>query len=213
MQASGAWGIVVGLREELSPTPNEGAAVMDALAHTLRHPYLPPERQMRAYLDESVPLAGGSRACPAPSTVARLLGEAGIEDGARVLVVGLGTGYPAALAAALGARVTAVESSRTLGERAVTALSAQGLDVDLRDGLRFLDAARPERFDNVVFCGSVPALPRTAIASLRPGGTLVVPVRQLGETVLLAVSRTSRGHRRKERGPIDISALPPALND
>lgn len=177
-----------------------------ALARVPRYQYLPDDQFMLAGLDQDAPLGRGRRSA-APSTLGRIFSRAQVRKGARVMAIGIELGYPVALLQCIGAEVTAIESDESLRANA-----ASRLRTDVRSAIPSSDAARGERWDAILFLGSVPALPREIVTMLTPEGRLIVPVRQQPRTELVQVIRGHRGHQRQDLGPVDIARLPPALN-
>ena len=145
-------------------------AIMGALP---REDFLPPGLIARAYVDEDVRLPGG-RALMEPMIIARLIQLLALRPGDRVLVVGAGTGYSAAVLAGLGGRVTAVEADAGLLAIARPALAAHAAP-----GAVTLVEAPPAGghpvsapFDAILIEGAVPALPDALVAQLAEGGRL-----------------------------------------
>jgi len=145
-------------------------AVMGSLP---REAFLPVAVLARAYVDEDVRLPGG-RGLMEPVVLARLIQLLAVRPGDRVLVVGAGTGYGAAVLAGLGAKVTAVESDPTLLAIARPALAAM-----TPPGAVTLVEAPPAGghpagapYDAILVEGTVPALPDALVAQLAEGGRL-----------------------------------------
>ncbi len=97
--------------------------IIRAMRTLPRERFLPPELASQAYIDEDLPLPGG-RTFMEPLVLARLIQLARVRNGERVLVVGAGAGYGAAVLAACGAAVTALESDAKLLDRARAVLPA-----------------------------------------------------------------------------------------
>lgn len=184
---------------------NAPASVVVALAAVPRHYFVPPQRQMVAYLDQDLPIGRGRR-CPRPSTVAQLLSAIDARGG-RWLVVGAGTGYIAACAASMSDEVVAVESDPTLAGECAFALGrlAFGDRVELRQSV---PATTESKYDAIVVCGSLERSPRALLKVLAKGGTLVAPLRTNSETRLLTYGDAPRGHLRRDLGEIAVEPLP-----
>lgn len=198
-------------RDQLGDTVR--GPVADAIERVPRHAFLPEERRMTAYLDRSVPLGHGRR-CPRPSVVARMLDP--VASASRVLVVGAGTGYVAACAAALGAEVIAVETEPELLDRAARSLGALrgGGDVKLRQAMPPQAALEAAPYDAIVICGAIERTPRRMLAALNEDGVVVVPIRQNGGApTLMSYQAGKRGHLRRDLGTVEIEALPQPTAD
>jgi protein-L-isoaspartate(D-aspartate) O-methyltransferase len=167
---------------QLRPNRINDPQLLAAMGEIPRERFLPPEMAARAYVDEDVRLPGG-RALIEPMVIAKLIQLLAIRDGDRVLVVGAGAGYAAAIAARCGARVVALEEDAALAAQARRALA--GLVAP--DALRLVEgpltggyaAAAP--YDGILIEGEVPAVPAAIADQLAEGGRLA--------TVLAASSR------------------------
>jgi protein-L-isoaspartate(D-aspartate) O-methyltransferase len=109
--------------------------------------------------------------------VARIAEALALRPGERVLDVGTGSGYQAAVLAELGANVVTIERIPELAESARASLAAAGYDrVDVRVGDGTLGLPELAPFDAVAVGAAAPAFPETLYEQLRPRGRLVVPV-------------------------------------
>ncbi len=146
---------------QIRPNRVTDPRVLDAMRSLPREQFVPPALAALAYLDEDLPLGGG-RVLMEPMVLARLLQMARIRPGERVLVVGSGTGYGAAVAAACGALVVALEEDEALTAIALRVLPRVAPSVRLVDGR--LSAGLPSEgpWDAIIVQGAV-----TAIASPR----------------------------------------------
>jgi protein-L-isoaspartate(D-aspartate) O-methyltransferase len=150
--------------------------VLDAMGKVPREAFTDADDRKRAYEDIPIQIGWG-QTISQPYMVALICEEASVRPGARVLDVGTGSGYQAAVLAELGAEVQSVERLRQLAERARTKLDAAGYDdvqVHLGDG----SLGDPEHgpFDAVTVAAAAPDLPRSLYDQLVTGGRLVVPV-------------------------------------
>ena len=109
--------------------------------------------------------------------VAVIVEALAVRPGLRVLDVGAGSGYQAAVLAELGAEVVAIERIPELAEQARANLAATGYErVDVVVGDGTLGWAERAPYDGIAVAAAAPALPQTLYEQLRPGGRLVVPV-------------------------------------
>lgn len=146
--------------------------LLDAMRRLPREHFVPPHAVPLAYSDEDVPIAPG-RVLMEPMVIARLVQIAAVRQGERALVVGCGSGYGAALLAACGADVTAVEQDEpllALARQALVGVSGVTLVAGrMRDGW-------PEGapYDLVFIEGAADEVPQALIDQIRaPGGRLV----------------------------------------
>jgi protein-L-isoaspartate(D-aspartate) O-methyltransferase len=151
--------------------------VLDAMASVPRELFVAESQREWAYDDE--PLAiGFGQTISQPLMVALICQEASVRPGHRVLDVGTGSGYQAAVLAELGAEVHGVERVPELAELAREHLTAAGYDdrvtVHVGDGTLGLPEHAP--FDRIVVAAAAPRPPGSLYAQLVPNGRLVVPV-------------------------------------
>jgi len=167
-------------------------AVLGAMRRVPRHELVPPEMRARAYSDQPLPI-GFDQTISQPAIVARMTELAAVRKGSRVLEIGTGSGYQAAVLAAMGADVYTIEIVEPLGKRAARDLARLGygnVKTRIGDGYRGWPEAAP--FDAVIVTAAPPRVPEPLKRQLKPGGRLVIPV---GETVqeLVVITRTDKG--------------------
>jgi protein-L-isoaspartate(D-aspartate) O-methyltransferase len=167
---------------QLRPNRINDPRLLAAMGEIPRERFLPPSMAARAYVDEDVRLPGG-RALMEPMVIARLLQLLAIRPGDRVLVVGAGTGYAAAVAAQCGAQVVALEADAALVAAARRALAGLIAPAELRlvEGPITGGHAAGAPYDAILIEGEVPEVPQAIIGQLAEGGRLA--------TVLEAASR------------------------
>lgn len=147
--------------------------VLDAMDAVPREVFVPASLRPLAYIDDHAALKPG-RYLMRPASLAKLLQLAAIGEGDRVLVVGCGTGYSAAVAARIAASVVAVEEDPELAAAARTALDAAGAGkVDLVTGPAAAGAAGKGPYAVILFDGAIEVLPEAILGQLTDGGRLV----------------------------------------
>ncbi len=161
--------------------------VLAAIAAVPREQFVPVARAALAYVDGAVALGGG-RYMMEPMILGLLLTHLRIAPGEKVLVVGAATGYAAAVIAALGATVTAVESDAALAAQAKRAGVAV-IEAPLAAGHA---AAAP--YDVLFIDGAVPQLPATLAAQLRDGGRVGMVLIGDDGVGRATVGRVAAGH-------------------
>jgi protein-L-isoaspartate(D-aspartate) O-methyltransferase len=171
---------------QLRPNKVSDSRILGAMRTLPRERFLPPASAALAYADADVPLAGG-RCLMEPMALARLVQLADPRPGERVLVVGAGTGYGAAVLAACGASVVALEEAEDLLgiARAVLAELAPGVQFvagPLAAGWR---AGAP--YDLVFIEGGFEQLPAVVAGQLRATGGRLVGVRVMAGGIGQAV--------------------------
>jgi len=150
--------------------------VLAAMAAVPREEFVPEELRGRAYEDRALRIESG-QTISQPYTVAFMCQSAGILTSDRVLEIGTGSGYGAAVLSRLAARVDTIERLPELAATAGRRLRQIGCDnvtVHVGDGSSGLPSHAP--FDVIVVTAAAPALPRPLTDQLAEGGRLVIPV-------------------------------------
>ncbi len=191
-------GLLASLREHVADE-----RVLAAIAAVDRAAFVPPDLRAHAYDDEALPLGEGTATISQPRVVAIMLALLDVRPGHRVLDVGTGSGWHAALLAQLGGRVWSVERDPVLAARAAPRLAPAGVTVVIGDGSRGLPDAAP--YDRVNVAASAAGdVPPALLEQLAPGGRIVVPV---GERLVL-VSRAADGTlERRDAGGVRFVPL------
>jgi protein-L-isoaspartate(D-aspartate) O-methyltransferase len=150
--------------------------VLDLLMSLKREEFVPKASRALAFADLEIPLvAGGTGGAVmlSPKVEARILQEVAPRPSDKVLEVGTGSGYMAALLGSLAKHVVSVEirpELKAMGESNLRAQGVNNVSVELGDGARGWAAHAP--YDVIVFSGSTPVLPDAVLAQLAPGGRL-----------------------------------------
>ncbi len=164
--------------------------VLEVLDAVPREDFVPGDRRALAYIDVPIPLGRG-RVLNAPLVTARLLVEAELATGERVLLIGGCTGYAAALIAALGNAVVSVESDAALSAIAAQTLAGNAL-ITMVSGPLTLGSPENGLYDVMFIDGAVADVNSGLIAQLREGGRIVTCLVENGIT-RLAVGRKIGG--------------------
>ena len=150
--------------------------VLAALGRVPRELFVPEELRDRAYEDGALPI-GHDATISQPFIVATICALLDLRGGERVLDVGTGSGYQAAVLAELGAEVITIERVPELAESARRALAAAGhggLEVRIGDGSLGVPDRAP--FAGIAVAAAVPSVPPALYEQLEPGGRLVAPI-------------------------------------
>jgi len=167
--------------------------VLAAMAHVPRELFVPDEERLYAYEDAALPIGAG-QTISQPYMVARICSELGLRGDERILDVGTGSGYQAAVLAELAGEVHTIERIPQLAEAARANLAAAGYDavrVHVGDGTLGLPEEAP--FHGIAVAAAAPGLPQTLYDQLVPGGRLVVPVGGRGGQRLEVIVRGPEG--------------------
>ena len=160
-----------GIREE---------AVLRAIARVPRHALVPADMSDEAYEDRPLPI-GHEQTISQPFVVAYMTEALGVAPGMRVLEVGTGSGYQAAVLAELGADVYSIEIIAELSQKAAVVLAACGYGrVTLRVGDGYAGWVEKAPFDRIIVTAGADEVPPPLLAQLAPRGRLVMPVTEPG---------------------------------
>ncbi|HJQ82868.1 MAG TPA: protein-L-isoaspartate(D-aspartate) O-methyltransferase [Candidatus Binatia bacterium] len=176
--------------EQLEARGCRDADVLRAMRGVPRHLFVDPGMRERAYDDTPLPI-GERQTISQPYMVALMTEALAPRPGERVLEIGTGSGYQAAILAEMGARVVSVERIPVLAERARAVLAALGygarVTVEVADGTLGWPAGAP--WDAIVVTAGAPQIPRPLLDQLAPDGRLVLP---MGDDELQTLVRLRR---------------------
>jgi protein-L-isoaspartate(D-aspartate) O-methyltransferase len=177
-------------------------AVLKAFAEVPRHRFVPAALQGRSYEDAALPIGSG-QTISRPFTQARSLELLELEGEERVLEVGTGSGYQAALLGRLAGQVFTVERLPALAaaaQRALRATDAANVSVLAGDGTLGWSSLAP--FDAIVVAAGGPVVPEPLLEQLAEGGRLLMPLGKEGDQRLILARRAA--------GTVKQLALDPA---
>ncbi|WP_248295134.1 protein-L-isoaspartate(D-aspartate) O-methyltransferase [Paraburkholderia sp. UYCP14C] len=150
--------------------------VIEAMRRVPREAFVPSDLREFAYDDTPLPI-GGEQTISQPYIVAKMLAAAELQPGDRVLDIGTGSGYAAALAAEIAGRVDSIERDASLAESArerLQRLGYENVEVHVGDGTVGFAAHAP--YDAIIAAAGGPHVPQALRAQLAIGGRLVIPV-------------------------------------
>jgi protein-L-isoaspartate(D-aspartate) O-methyltransferase len=177
------------------------ARVLAAIGRVQRDLFVPADRRREAYEDEALPIGHG-QTISQPFMVATICAALELAGGERVLDVGTGSGYQAAVLAELAAEVVTIERVPELAEHARATLGAAGYGrVDVRIGDGTLGVPDRAPYDAIAVAAAAPAVPAVLYEQLAPGGRLVVPVGSRQDQRLEIVVRGADGPDRRRSVP------------
>ena len=175
-------------RDALSP------CVEQALRTVPRHRFVPPDLVHEAYANQPLPIGMG-QTISQPYVVALMTDLAEPTPGARVLEVGTGSGYQAAMLARCASKVYSIEIVKPLGERARSLLASLGygnVEVRIGDGYKGWPEAAP--FDAIVVTAAPDHVPQPLVEQLAAGGRMVIPIgSRNGVQELLVITKDADG--------------------
>ena len=175
--------------------------VLEAMAKVPREHFVPEEIRKSAYNDSALPI-GHEQTISQPWVVAAICQAMNLQGGERVLEIGTGSGYSAAVLARLAEHVTSVERVPELAGAArdrLGELGVQGVDVVLGDGSRGYPEGAP--YDAIAIHAATPEAPHSLIGELADDGRLVVPIATGSADLLTAFVRENGNLRQETIGP------------
>jgi len=182
--------------------------VLDAMRAVPRHEFVPGAMREDAYADSPLPIGHG-QTISQPYIVALMTELARPTASARVLEVGTGSGYQAAVISRLVASVFSVELVDPLARSASAVLRRLGYsNVTVRSGDGYLGWPEEAPFDIILVTAAPEAVPPALLAQLKPGGRLVVPVGGVGDVQDLQLIEKDASGRVSTRSVIPVRFVP-----
>jgi protein-L-isoaspartate(D-aspartate) O-methyltransferase len=164
--------------------------VLEAMGTIPRESFVEALDRSLAYADEALPIEAG-QTISQPFMVARMSELLEVQPGDRILEIGTGSGYQAAVLARLGARVTSIERKEALAPTARARLGELGfgdlVEVRIGDGSLGDPAGAP--WDGIIVTAAAPSIPQALREQLAEGGHLVIPVGPRDRQILTVLTR------------------------
>lgn len=172
--------------------------VIDAMMKVPRHLFVEEAMSLQAYSDSPLPI-GEKQTISQPYMVALMTELLELKGGERVLEIGTGSGYQAAILATMVSRVYTIERFRTLAMQARRVLdSLRLLNVNIRIGDGSEGWVEEAPFDAIIVTAGAPVVPDQLLDQLAVGGRLVIPVGSQFEQVLKRMTRTADGFQSEQ---------------
>lgn len=193
--------------------------VLEAIGAVPRHKFVEPAFRERAYSDEALPI-GMNQTISQPFTVAYQTSLLEVEPYDRILEVGTGSGYQAAVLCEMGARVFSIERHESLLKRTRALLDDLGYSIRTRhgDGTKGWRAFAP--YDGIVVTAAAPEIPDFLLRQLREpsddgkrGGRLVIPIGGSGGQTMTRITRTGSGPHDYQREEYHNFRFVPLVNE
>lgn len=191
--------------DQLAARDIDDERVLDAMRRVPRHEFVPEHLAGQAYEDHPLPIGYGVTISQ-PYIVALMTQALRLRPVDRVLEIGTGSGYAAAVLAEIGDDVTTVECIVPLAERARTRLAPYAGRARVIVGDGSLGHAPRAPYDAIVVAAAAPTIPPPLLDQLAPGGRLVIPVGR-GAEQLVRITRTDHGDVRDELLPVRFVPL------
>jgi protein-L-isoaspartate(D-aspartate) O-methyltransferase len=200
------------VKTQLEARGIRNVAVLAAMRKVPRHELVPPGERQRAYADSPVPIGEG-QTISQPYIVAYMTEQLEIRPGERVLEIGTGSGYQAAVLAELGAEVYTIEIVTPLAERAqadLTRLGYRSIHTRAGDGYRGWPEHAP--FDAVIVTAAPDTIPQPLVDQLRVGGRMIVPVGEAYQELVL-IRKTEHGIEKVPLIPVRFVPMTGEIED
>jgi protein-L-isoaspartate(D-aspartate) O-methyltransferase len=176
-------------------------AVIAAMRRVPRHLFIPDQESEDAYGDFPLPI-GHAQTISQPYIVAYMTEALKLQPGEKVLEIGTGSGYQAAILAELGVQVFTIEIVKPLARYARDNLSRLGYDqVWVRAGDGYEGWPEEQPFDAIIITAAPDHIPSPLLEQLAVGGRLILPVGDYSQNLVL-IRRTEDGYQRTELLPV-----------
>jgi protein-L-isoaspartate(D-aspartate) O-methyltransferase len=175
------------------------AKVLGEMRRVPRHLLVPEDVRAEAYQNRPLPI-GYEATISQPYIVALMTDLLNVEPGHKVLEVGTGSGYQAAVLSGLVSHIYSIEIVEPLARRSGQQLAALGYrNVTVRAGDGYAGWPEQAPFDRIIVTAGADHVPQPLIAQLRPGGRMVIPVGQGGDLQLTVIDKTVKGRISRRR--------------
>jgi protein-L-isoaspartate(D-aspartate) O-methyltransferase len=183
-------------------------SVLAAIARVPRHRFVPDSQQSHAWENVALPIGAG-QTISQPYIVAIMSQALELEGNERVLEIGTGSGYQAAVLATLARHVVTIERHAVLARAAESLLGGLGftnIDVHIGDGTQGWQEAAP--YDGILITAGAPNIPKPLLSQLSPDrGRLIIPIGSLDDQRLVGYERRGEQLAEHDLGPVRFVPL------
>lgn len=184
----------------------EQPELLEAMVTVPRHLFVPAELRHEAYEDRSLPIGWG-QFISQPYLSARMIELLDLDEDDRVLEIGTGSGYDAALLSRIARDVYTIEIIERLAHQTLNSLQSLGYDnVQVRVGDGYQGWPQEAPFDAILLTAAPPRIPQPLVDQLKVGGRMVVPLGQLFQD-LLVITKTPHGIERQKIEPVRLGPM------
>jgi protein-L-isoaspartate(D-aspartate) O-methyltransferase len=184
--------------------------VLSAIGTVPRHFFFSPTFHSHAYEDKAFPIGEG-QTISQPYTVAYQTQVLHVNTGDKILEIGTGSGYQAAVLAQMGANVFSIERHETLSAKAAKTLNKMGYKVRLKCGDGTKGWSQKAPFDKIIVTAGAPVIPQTLLEQLAIGGIMVIPVGNEKKQQMLSIVKI--GETKVETIELDTFAFVPLIGE
>ena len=199
------------VEEQLRARGIEDHRVLEVMGKVPRERFVPLSLQKAAYADGPLPIGEG-QTISQPYIVALMTELLEPSGGGKVLEIGTGSGYQAAVLAEMGIEVYTMEILPALSKRASRILEDLGYHhIHVKTGNGYLGWPEEAPFDAILVTAAPEFLPRALVEQLKVGGVLVIPIGPSGDQVLWQIRKTSLGLKKRTIIPVSFVPMVEAL--
>ncbi len=180
--------------------------VLRAMLKVERHRFVAPGAEFQAYDDKALPI-GFEQTISHPYTVALMSQALEVEKGQKILEIGSGSGYQAAVLCEMGAQVFTIERIAALGKKAESLLRDMRYHFALRVGDGTLGWQNYAPYDAIIVTAGAPVNPKSLLPQVKNGGRLLIPLGDKNNQMLTLFLKTEQEIRRIELEPLSFVPL------
>jgi protein-L-isoaspartate(D-aspartate) O-methyltransferase len=195
------------VEEQIKARGVKNPSVLAAMLQIPRHQFVPENVRAQAYADHPVPIGEG-QTISQPYIVGLMSELLKLEQTHKVLEIGTGSGYQAAVLSLLAGDVYSIEIVESLSERARQLLRETGYRVQVRTGDGYEGWPEEAPFDRIVLTAAPPEMPQALVEQLKPGGRLVAPVGPVGGVQELVVLDKDEQGQVRSMSVVGVSFVP-----
>lgn len=176
------------------------SSVLDAMRTVPRHLFVPKSYHSESYRDGPLPISDG-QTISQPYIVGIMTQLMKVDSTSKVLEIGTGSGYQAAVLAEICDSVFSIEIIESLAKKSDKLLDSLGYDVQVRAGDGYAGWPNEAPFDAIIVTAAAPKIPQPLIDQLKVGARLVIPVGKISQE-LLVITKTADGSTKEKVFPV-----------
>ncbi len=187
-------GVKLELIDELREQGITDERVLNAMLKVPREEFMPESVRSHAYENVALPIGFG-QTISQPYTVAFMTKALNVQPGDKILEIGTGSGYQAAVLAELGGEVYTIERSLDLYNRTFKLLDKFDYKIRMKYGDGTLGWKEEAPFDKIIVTAGSPKIPKTLVEQLKIGGRMVIPVGDKAGQKMIVIDKTEKGEK------------------
>jgi protein-L-isoaspartate(D-aspartate) O-methyltransferase len=194
------------VEEQLKTRSIKSNAVLEAMNNVPRHLFVPKKLQNFAYSDSPLPIGMG-QTISQPYIVAFMTEQLELMPGMKILEIGTGSGYQAAILAYLGCEVYTIELLKELADEAKKNLAALNFNTKVKHGNGYMGWPEEAPFDAIIVTAAPNYIPEKLIEQLKDGGRMIIPVGEVHSVQLLKLI-TKKDKKNIEKNLFSVMFVP-----